>query len=164
MSNIDMEKIYSQYFKTIYKYLLCLTHNQEIAEDLTQETFYKAIKNINSLKGNCKLSVWLCQIAKNLWFNEFKRKNKISMVNIDFVELAENESIEDFFLNQENLKELYHKISLLNKPFKDIVYLKLIGNLTFREIGEIMNKTEVWARVNFYRAKQKLKEVDENEK
>ena len=132
MSNIDMEKIYSQYFKTIYKYLLCLTHNQEIAEDLTQETFYKAIKNINSFKGNCKLS--------------------------------DNESIEDFFLNQENLKELYHKISLLNKPFKDIVYLKLIGNLTFREIGEIMNKTEVWARVNFYRAKQKLKEVDENEK
>ena len=66
MSNIDMEKIYSQYFKTIYKYLLCLTHNQEIAEDLTQETFYKAIININSFKGNCKLSVWLCQIAKNL--------------------------------------------------------------------------------------------------
>ena len=73
----NIEKIYEQYFETVNKYLFCLTRNSDISEELTQETFYKAVKNINSFKGECKISVWLCQIAKNLWFDYCKKNKKV---------------------------------------------------------------------------------------
>lgn len=164
MPNIDIEKIYNEYFKVVYKYLICLTHNQEIAEDLTQETFCKAIKYIEKFQGNCKISVWLCQIAKNLWLNELKKNKKLLITNLDDMELIGEENIEEDFSNKEDLKRLYKRIFLLDEPMKKIIYLKLVGNLTFKEIGELMEKNEVWARVNFYRAKQKIKEAEENEK
>ena len=76
-----MEKIYEEYFETVNKYLFCLTHNKDISEELTQETFYKAVKKIDTFKGDCKISVWLCQIAKNLWYNELKKNKKIQNIN-----------------------------------------------------------------------------------
>lgn len=160
--HIDMEKIYNDYFKTVYKYLICLTHDLEIANDLTQETFCKAIEHISKFRGECKISVWLCEIAKNLWFNEVKKSKKITIINIDLLNIDSQCDIEEDILNKENMKLLYNKIETLGKPLKDIFYLKLFGNLTFKEIGDIMEKSEVWARVNFYRGKKKLKEVDKN--
>ena len=77
MQDNDIEKLYNEYFKTVYKYLICLTHNKEIAEDLSQETFCKAIDKIDTFKGKCKISVWLCEIAKNLWLNELKKNKRI---------------------------------------------------------------------------------------
>lgn len=72
----NIEKIYEQHFKTVYKYLFCLTHNQDLSEELTQETFYKAVRKISTFKNDCKMSVWLCQIAKNLYYDELKRNKK----------------------------------------------------------------------------------------
>ena len=77
MQKIDIEQIYNEHFKTVYKYLIYLTHNKEVAEDLTQETFYKAITHIDNFKWKCKISVWLCEIAKNLWLNELKKRKKV---------------------------------------------------------------------------------------
>ena len=79
----DIETIYKEYFQTVYKYLICLTHNEDIAEELTQETFYKAIQKINTFKNNCKISIWLCQIAKNLWYDELKKNKKIKDISED---------------------------------------------------------------------------------
>lgn len=144
--------------------LICLTHNKETAEDLTQETFCKAIDKIDTFKGNCKISVWLCEIAKNLWINEVKKKNRITLVDNedDFVDMKY--SVEDDFLLEEDKVELHKKIYNLDSQTKEIFYLKLFADLTFKEIGEIMGKSEVWARVNFYRGKQKIKESEKNEK
>jgi len=161
MRNKDMEQIYNEHFKTVYKYLLCLSHNKEIAEDLTQETFYKAIKKIDEFNGKCKISTWLCTIAKNLWLNEMKRANVIAK-NDEYIDIQQN--VEERFEKEQDIKFLYKQISKLEEPIKDIFYLKLFADLSFKEIGEILGKGEVWARVNFYRGKQKIKEVDENEK
>jgi len=159
---MEIEQIYNEYSKIVYKYLICLTHNKEIAEDLTQETFCKAIKNINNFQGKCKISVWLCEIAKNLWFNELKKMKKVSFVEIeDDINILYN--IEEEFLKKQELELLYSKIQKLDEAVKEIFYLKLFSNLTFKQIGEIKGKSEIWARVNFYRGKQKLKEVDGNE-
>lgn len=159
---MDIEQIYNEYFKIVYRYLICLTHNKEIAEDLTQETFCKAIKNINNFQGKCKISVWLCEIAKNLWFNELKKMKKISFVEIeDDINVLYN--IEEDFLRKQDLEQLYAKIQKLDEGVREIFYLKLFSNLTFKQIGEIKGRSEIWARVNFYRGKQKLKEVDGNE-
>ena len=81
MQDADIEKLYNEYFKTVYKYLICLTHSKEIAEDLTQETFCKAISKISTFRGDCKISVWLCEIAKNLWFNELKKNKRIVLTD-----------------------------------------------------------------------------------
>ena len=120
----NIEKIYKEYSKIVYKYLFCLTNNKDISEELTQETFYKAILKIDTFKGKCKMSVWLCQIARNLWYNTYKKQKKI----------------------------------------KDVIYLRIHGNLSFKEIAEILGKTEGAVRVMFYRGKQQLKEGDENGK
>lgn len=164
MQDADIEKLYNEYFKTIYKYLICLTHSKEIAEDLTQETFCKAISKISMFRGECKISVWLCEIAKNLWFNELK-KNKRIVLTDDEKDLADMKyNIEDKFLLEQDKVELHKKIYNLDSQIKEIFYLRLFANLSFKEIGEIMGKSEVWARVNFYRGKEKMKESEENEK
>lgn len=163
MQNVDIEELYNEYFKMIYKYLLCLTHNHEIAEDLTQETFCKAIAKIDTFKEDCKVSTWLCAIAKNLWLNELRKDKRSKMVTMNNLPNVQ-EDIEAKFLQEQNKEELYKKIHELDSLIREIFYLRLLGNLSFKEIGDIMNKSEVWARVNFYRAKQKMKESDKNEK
>ena len=159
MENVDIEKIYNENFILVYKFLICLTHNKEISEDLTQETFYRAIMNIDKFNGNCKMSVWLCEIAKNLWLNELKRRKKIVFTDLDTIEMYNQYSIDEEVENKKQIEELNKKISILDKEVQKVVYLKIYGGMTFKEIGCILGKSEVWARVNFYRAKQKIKEV-----
>ena len=161
----NIENVYRENFNIVYKYLFCLTHSNDIAEELTQETFCIAVKYINSFKGNCKISVWLCQIAKHLWLKEMMRKKKEkSRINIETIENIENvEEIEDIAFKNNDKSELYKKIEKLDAKTRKVIYLRIKGDLSFKEIGEIMKKNENWARVIFYRGKQKLKEVDENE-
>ena len=156
----DIEKIYKKYFEKVNKYLFCLTHNEDISEELTQETFYRAVKNIKKFKGNSKMSVWLCQIAKNLWYDELKENKKFTDIGEEIFYIQSKEEIEKNVILQESKTELYKKMQKLDKQTREVIYLRITGELSFKEIGNILNKTENWARVTFYREKQKLKEVD----
>lgn len=161
----NIEKIYQEYFDTVKKYLFCLTYNEELAEELTQSTFYIAVQKIHTFKGNCEISTWLCQIAKNLWYNELKKNKKYVDVNDDFLLKFESiHSIEETVISTENKLELYKKIQKLDEQTRDVIYLRITGELSFKEIADILNKSENWARITFYRGKQKLKEVNENGK
>lgn len=161
----NIEEIYKQYFKTVYKYLFCLTRNSDIAEELTQETFYRAVKKINTFNGQCKISVWLCQIAKNLWYDELKKNKKIKDISEEeYLSIKSLDSIEENIFLNENKIDLYKKLQILDEKTREVIYLRITGELSFKEIANILNKTENWARVTFYRGKQKLKEVDKNEK
>lgn len=154
----NMEQIYIDNYEVVYKYLFANTHDSDIAEELAQETFYRAVKNINKFKGNSKISTWLCSIAKNLLLAEFKRKNR-------FDTLKENDLIvsdEVGFDNDEKIL-LFKEIQKLDNKTKDVIYLRLSGELTFKEIAEIMNKTENWVRVTYYRGKEKIKGGLKNE-
>lgn len=158
----NIEEIYQKYFQTVYKYLVCLTHEPNIAEELTQETFCKAVAKIDTFKGNCKISVWLCQIGKNLWFNELKKSKKLLPIDENLPDPFA--LVDENFIDKEDKKAIYTQIAKLEPAIKEIFYLRLTGNFSFKEISEIVGKTESWVRVNFYRGKQKLKEVDYNEK
>ena len=162
----NIEEIYRQYFKTVYKYLFCLTHNESIAEELTQETFYNAIKNIGKFKGECKISVWLCQIAKHLWYKELKKKKKLFIIEENYAEaeMTISENIEDDMIEKENKQNLYKRIDKLDEKTKEVINLRIHGELSFKEIAEILGKTENWCRVTFYRGKEKIKEVEGNGK
>lgn len=160
-----MEEIYKRYSKLVYNYLYSLTKNVELSEELMQETFYSAIKGLKNFKNECTLSVWLCQIAKNKWKNYIKKSNKIKQISLD--DTIDKILIESYF--EENLDndvqiiELYKKIHKLDETSKEVFYLKLRGDLTFKQIAEIFGKSEEWARVTFYRGKLKLKEEFKNE-
>lgn len=162
----NMEVICKKYAINVYKYLFCLTHSYDISEELTQETMYRALKNIDKLRENDKIEFWLCKIAKNLWLQEIKKnKNKI-MENAESVlnNIQTNEEVLDIIIKNEQVEYLKKKINKLDENSKVVFDLRIIGNLKFKNIANIMGKTENWARVTFYRAKQQIiKEVHEDE-
>lgn len=155
-----MEELYKKYSKLIYRYLYSLTKNEELSEELMQETFCGALKSINNFKGESKITVWLCQIAKNKWKNYLIKKSQINTVAFD--ENIEKILIEDNISNsidEQNEKiQLYKEIHHLDEETREVFYLRIKGELSFKEIGEIIGKTEEWARVTFYRGKIKIKE------
>ena len=157
----DIEKIYEEYFETVNKYLFCLTHNNDISEELTQETFYKAVRKIDTYNGNCKISVWLCQIAKHLWYDECRKNKKvINTEDSGLLNVQALDTIEEQVITNEEKISLYKKMQTLDDKTREVMYLRITGELSFKEIGIILNKTENWARVTFYRGKNRLKEVD----
>ena len=157
----DIEKIYEEYFETVNKYLFCLTHNNDISEELTQETFYKAVQKIHTYKGECKMSVWLCQIAKNLWYDQCRKNKKILKTEeSELLEVQDLTSLEEQIISNDEQITLYKKMQSLDEKTREVMYLRITGELSFKEIGVILNKTENWARVTFYRGKNRLKEVD----
>lgn len=157
----EIEELYKQYYETIFKYLMCLTKDKDIAEELTQETFYKMIKKINTYKGNSKFSVWLCEIAKNTWYDEI-RKNKKIVKHKNIEEIMSNQNVENDYIEKEEKEYAYKKIDKLDEITRRVLYLRLNSELSFKEIGDVLGKTETWARVTFYRGKQKIKESDVN--
>lgn len=159
-----MEEIYKEYSKYIYNYLSSFT-NAEIAEELMQETFYSAMKNINKFKNNSSLKTWLYKIAKNKLTDYYKKTNKMQEINFDNVNesLLLINSFEEDYMNRDELINVYKKIHKLDEKSKEVVLLRVKCEFNFKEIGDIIGKTEEWARITFYRAKVKLKEDFENE-
>lgn len=149
----NMEQIYEQYFETINKYLFCLTHNNDISEELTQETFYKAVKKIHTYKGECKISVWLCQIAKNSWYDYCKKNKRVTRIEEALLEVQEKYTTEEKVISNDEKMLLYKKMQALDEKTREVIYLRITGELSFKEIGIILNQTENWARVTFYRGK-----------
>lgn len=154
----SMDELYSEYFQTVFKYLFCLTHDTDLSEELTQETFYQAIKTYSNFRGDCKVSVWLCQIAKHLWYKELNKRKRNAQDPLHDVSdsLQSNDYVENLILTNESKVELFQKLQVLDEKTREVMYLRLTGELSFKEIGEILDKNETWARVTFYRAKQKL--------
>lgn len=161
----NMEEIYSKYAEIVYKYVFCLTGNKDITEEIVQETFLVAVENINKFKGKCKISTWLCQISKYIWYKKLKKEKIKKEIPLDILEnsLLSDETIETNILDKERKLELFKKIQKLDEETKDVIYLRILGNFEYSEIAKIMNKNTNWARVVFFRGKQKLKEELKNE-
>lgn len=150
-----MKQVYQQHARTVYKFLLAKTRNEHLAEELTQETFYQAVKSVDRFDGSCKVSVWLCQIAKHLWYQQL-RKQKREIPAEDLPEFS-GPSAEEGLLEKEGQLDLLRLVHNLPEPAREVVYLRAFGGLSFREIGDVCGKTETWARVTFYRSKEKLR-------
>lgn len=163
---MDIKEAYEQYFNTVYGYLGTLTGgNYDLAQELTQETFYRATKKIAEFRGDCKMSTWLCQIAKFVYYQSLDKKRRSKEVTLDeAVELAMQEEVHKSIEDEQAKLHIYKSIQKLDSPMRDVVMLRLTGELSFKEIGDIMAQSENWARVTFYRAKQILgKELKKDE-
>lgn len=157
---MNKDNIYQEYGDFIFKYLLTLTNNFHSAEELTQETFYQAIKLINNFQydGKAKFSTWLCSIAKNVWLQEVNRENKKQqLVKSLRNEGAKSYDLENEYIRKEDLISFFKKARGLSDEKREILYLRLLGDLSFKEIGAVFDRTENWARVTFYRAKLELR-------
>jgi len=155
----EFEAAYRAYFPLIYRYSYSLCRDRTLAEDLAQETFLKAMNRIDSFRGECKLEVWLCQVAKNTYYT-YRRKHSRGQ-NLD-----EPENLPEPFAeaaDKESAMELHRALHRLEEPYKEVVSLRALGELSFAQIAELFGKTESWARVTFHRGKLKLRETMEKE-
>ena len=154
MTNFD--EIYHLYFDDVYKYVLTLSRNETVAEEITQETFFKALKNINHFNGSCKIYVWLCQIAKNTYFTFYQKEKKNSKKSV--IEFEESYNFEVKLIGEEEAFVIHKVLHSIDEPYKEVFTLRTFGELSFNKIGELFGKTDVWARVTYYRAKIKIQE------
>ena len=150
----DMSRLYQQHAQTVYKFLLAQCRDAHLAEELTQETFYQAIRSVDRFNGSCKVSVWLYQIAKHLWYQHLRKHRREAAEGPPETVLP---SAEEETLAQEGQLELLRKIHALSPDAREVVYLRSFGGLSFREIGDVCGRTETWARVTFYRSKELLR-------
>ncbi|MGM9951185.1 MAG: RNA polymerase sigma factor [Lysinibacillus sp.] len=160
----DLNEMYQSYADEVKRFLICLTSNVDLAEELTQETFYQAVKSIHRYNGECKISVWLCQIAKHTYYNYLKKEKNNQNASVENMmqrglDIPSNKDLPDVMLiKRSTLISIHKEIHRLQEPYREIFLLRASLQLSFKEIGEIFAKSENWARVTYYRAKLKLSE------
>lgn len=155
MQSSDLDEIYRLYAKYIYRYLLGLSSSEQTAEELTAETFYRAVKNIGSYRSEYPMSVWLKSIAKNL-FTDFMRKKERQNVSIDDMELPDGADAALILEDREQALSVHKALHTLDEPYKEVFSLRVFGELSFKEIGGLFGKSDGWARTVFFRAKEKI--------
>lgn len=162
----EFDEIYKLYSKSIYRYLLYLTGDHHLSEDLLQETFYNAFKAIHKFEGKAKVSTWLYTIARNTFLKDRSKnkKNGVALFEGELIEEIDFEMPDVIVERRDGVKAILAAIGRLDENYKQVILLRSVGELSFRDIGEMLNKNENWARITFYRAKLKLKkEIGDSE-
>ena len=154
---MEFEQIYTTYFRDVYLYIRKMTNDEHIAEEITSETFFKAIKSIDSFRGDCDIRVWLCQIAKNCYFSYLKKADRTE--SIDNVEIAEqSSSFEEQLFRHDAAMQIQKILHDVSEPYKEVFMWRVYAELSFKQIGQIFGKSENWACVTYHRARNKIKE------
>lgn len=155
---MDFEEMYRLYFKDVYLFILAMSKSPDIAEEITQETFFKVLKNINKYRGECSVKTWLFQIAKNTYLSHIKKtKHQETEDKISDSESSSQHSMESMCISKDEALSIYKVLHYLEEPYKEVFTLRTLGELSFREIGEIFGRKEGWARVTYHRAKEKIR-------
>lgn len=154
---MDFEAIYNEHFFSVYKYILSLCRDAALAEEITQETFYRAMENFSRFRGDSSLFVWLCQIGKNTYYRHARRQKRLFHEMPDDVPGGVETSMEEHLSDQEDARRLHRLLHELPEPYREVFTLRTLGELPFSQIGELFGKTDSWARVVYYRAKNELR-------
>ena len=154
---LDFEMVFRENNQFVFRFLMKLCGDVSLAEELTQETFFRSYMNISALRNEEKVAVWLCQIAKNTyfaWFNEQKRKQPISQP----ISANSTPDLAELFEEKELAGRAFSVLNALEEPYKEVFMLSVFGGLSLKDISAMFGKSESWARVTYYRAKQKIME------
>jgi RNA polymerase sigma-70 factor (ECF subfamily) len=154
----EFEEIYNLYVQKLYKFTLKLCGNEHDAMDIIQTTFLKAVNNITKFKGECEMSTWLCRIARNEYFDMLKKSEKKNVP----IETAENQHdvcIEDIYADRDGVLRIHKALHHLDEPFREVFTMRVFGELKFSEIGSIFGKSENWARVTYFRTREKMQNI-----
>ena len=163
---MEFEQIYRTYFKPIYHYVWQLSGNEHIAEEITSETFFKAINSIESFRGDCDMRVWLCQIAKNTYYSYLKKNKRASSIDESDLQsiAAADELIDTQIGEQEEARQIRKILHDISDPYKEVFMWRVFGELSFKEIGDLYGKSDNWACVTYHRARKMIqRRLEENE-
>ena len=162
----EFEKIYRNYFNDVFLYIRRLSGNENIAEEITSETFYKAMRSIDSFRGDCDIRVWLCQIAKNCYYTYLKKAGQID--SIEDVELlnisAQDVTVEERLSRQDEAMQIQKILHDVPDPYKEVFMWRVFAELSYKQIGQLFGKSENWACVTYHRARNMIKERLEDSK
>ena len=162
---MDIETIYELYFKDVYLYIRKLSGSEQIAEEITSETFFKALQSINKFRGECELRVWLCQIAKNCYYTYLEKNKKyINVENEILSNIPDNEvNIVEKITVQEASRKIIRILKDIPDPYKEVFMWRVFAELSYKQIGRLYKKSENWACVTYHRARLMIKERMEAE-
>ena len=153
----ELEEIYSAYFKDVYRFIKKLSGSEDIAEDITSETFFKALKSLDSFRGDCDIRIWLCQIAKNLYYTKSRRtRDNESLDELTLDLPARDIPIEVQIAENDETDRIKHILHELDEPYREVFMWRVYGEMSFRQIGSLFGKTENWACVTYHSARTKI--------
>lgn len=156
-----IEELYNNYFHEVFLYLRSITGSEQLAEELTQETFFKAMKSLDKFKGECDVRTWLCQIAKNGYYSYCRKNKRMSYEEIPESTEDSTVSVELSLENSETSARIHQILHNMSEPYKEVFTLRVFGELSYKQIAQLFGKTDNWAAVTFHRAKLKI--IDELE-
>lgn len=159
----EFEQVYRAHYPSVYRFVLGLSRDSALAEEIAQETFFRAIKKIGDFRGNCSLNTWLCQIAKNLYFSHVRKFGRVRALFGGVLPESDHAGVEESLMDKQAAKKLHHALHALREPYKEVFSLRVFAELSFQEIAALFLKTESWARVTYYRAKGMLQVPEEEE-
>ena len=154
---MDSEKLYNAYYMQVYSYAVSLTRNRELAEEITQNTFFKAFSSKSPFQGRSDELTWLCSIAKNLYCDEMRKQKRMADPD-ELVHLPSEENIERAAADADMAFRIHLVLHRMEEPYKEVFQLRVFGELSFAQIAAIFGKSESWARVTYHRAKVKIQE------
>lgn len=154
----EFDQIYKTYFHDVFLYVRSLSKSESIAEEVTSETFFKALRAVGKFRGECDIRIWLCQIAKNCYYTYLKKHP--ALANLEEAEraneLQSTDTVEERIIDKSKVMQIHRLLHDLNEPYKEVFTLRVFGELGFREIGDIFGKTDNWACVTYHRARSKI--------
>ena len=161
----DFEQLYNTYFNDVYLYILRLSGNEHTAEEITSDTFFKALKSIDSFRGDCEVRVWLCQIAKHCYYSHIRKNSRTEHIDEsemqEIPDLAPNVSEE--YARKDEIKQIQKILHDITEPYKEVFMWRVYAELSLKEIAQIFGKNENWACVTYHRARKMVKERLEDE-
>ena len=156
---LELQKIYDEYGKPLYRFLLSLTGSREQAEELMQEVFYQALIHIDQFEGRSSILTWLCQIGKNAWLKEIRRNSRYADTSYEDLRLADEAlTPEETAIRKDELRRIRQAVAKLEEPYRDVFILHIFGERTLKEIARVYGKSESWARVTYFRARTRIAE------
>ena len=156
---MDFEQVYQTYFKSVYRYIRRLSGDEQLAEEITSETFVQVMRSIGTFRGDCDLRVWICQIAKNTYYTHLKKQNRVAALDEEaWLALADPAApVEERLDAKEGAQRIRALLHTLPEPYKEVFMWRTLGELSFAEIGALYGKTANWACVTYHRARQQIK-------
>lgn len=151
-----LDEIYRTYAKELYRYIFNLCRNETLAEDILQDTMLNAVMSIDKFKGECSLKTYLCRIARNIWLNHVKRAENKNIPIDDSMEFVADDSVEMQLENKMQSQAIHRILHTLDEPYKEVFTLRVFAELKFNDIGNLFGESANWARVTFFRAKEKI--------
>ncbi len=155
----DFEHLYDTYFNDVYLYILKLSGSEHIAEEITSDTFFKAMKAIDKFRGECDVRVWLCQIAKNCYYSHIRRTNRTEQIDEDELQAIPDiaPNMADSYVQQNEIEQIQKVLHDIGEPYKEVFMWRIYADLSFKQIAQIFGKTENWACVTYHRARKMIK-------